>query len=1020
MVDIETIREKLTKLTDNFSFIATSSTELELFVDSAIALAREKYEESDQEFSKYALKSLKKQIKEKINYEYTKDRNSLFARVINYISNDSFDDVKKLKLLTAVLNSIKDEIDSEFYKELISKYQELGTIISNFLVTNKKREITVDYELLAMYSSLRPFLDEYIKTNNIRVTEEKKEDKNAILTHEEVKAIYRRIHSGDNQAKEELILKNIRLVKRVASWYANRGVDYEDLVQEGLLGLNLAIERYNPNLGYTFSTYSTWWIKQKIQRYVDDNISTIRIPVHKRAWLTNVRRKLTNLETKLGRKPTLEEIQENLGLSEKDLQEYHRLSYPCTSLNKKVEGGKMRTEEDTEFGDFIADDANHYEELLDKLSGEGLLKEIRGLLTDKEFTIVCMRNGVIGGREHTLEEVGQVFNVTRERIRQVEAKAYRKLRSSGRLHQYNGNLEEKIRINEICEGDDEAIAYIKYRTGLGDTTPMEHTEVAKKMNISLAQLSLIRQRAANYLRASEDSYSSSLLGVVIGAKPKEKPRTEKIRSLKAILKEKYSEEEIPQIIGLITEDELQILKQKYGENLDEVTPVEDKEIIRKINYLVYNQIHKRYEASKKKKQTQPPKPTKKVEETLKEMYPDVDINTILSLLSEEEKNGLRLAENNGKTAVITKMVEALLPKINALFSGNLPQEKTERKEVSEVKKAKSFKEVLEEKYSEEERELIMSSLSAEEIKALQSRYGENLDAVITVEDKKLLARINAILYAKIPKKLNENKEDAPSTKRKAKTFKAMLEEKYSEEERALIMSSLTEEEKIALRQRFGENLDDLIETDDKGLLRKISYIVYNKIPKNLTVKRNAPGDAAIEIKVDSDKKKRAKTFKEYLKTKYSEEQIAIIMSSLTEEELALLQKKYGEALDSESKENLSSQEKNRIRNLVYVSLPKRITLVKEEKKEQAVIPTKKEELPQQDLAVEALPQEECEIHVEEDDKQHQEEDSSFISKIKPSLIQIRDALSCVISLISEEETKREMPIIKKKTTNNNS
>lgn len=174
MVDIETIREKLTKLTDNFSFIATSSTELELFVDSAIALAREKYEESNQEFSKYALKSLKKQIKEKINYEYTKDRNSLFDRVINYISNDSFDDVKKLKLLTAVLNSIKDEIDSEFYKELISKYQELGTIISNFLVTNKKREITVDYELLAMYSSLRPFLDEYIKTNNIRVTEEKK------------------------------------------------------------------------------------------------------------------------------------------------------------------------------------------------------------------------------------------------------------------------------------------------------------------------------------------------------------------------------------------------------------------------------------------------------------------------------------------------------------------------------------------------------------------------------------------------------------------------------------------------------------------------------------------------------------------------------------------------------------------------------------------------------------------------------------------------------------------------------
>jgi RNA polymerase primary sigma factor len=235
---------------------------------------------------------------------------------------------------------------------------------------------------------------------------------------------------GDQEAKDELIQCNLKLVVSIAKHYVNRGMEFLDLIQEGNLGLMKAVDKFDYTRGFKFSTYATWWIRQAITRALADQARTIRIPVHMVETINKITRAQRKLVQKLNRDPTAEEISEELeGLwSPNRIREIQQIALDPLSLEKPV-----GEEEDSHVGDFIEDKENVSPfEFADRSMETERINEVLSQLTDREARVIRLRYGLEDGRTHTLEEVGKEFNVTRERIRQIEAKALKKLRHPSR------------------------------------------------------------------------------------------------------------------------------------------------------------------------------------------------------------------------------------------------------------------------------------------------------------------------------------------------------------------------------------------------------------------------------------------------------------------------------------------------------------------------------------------------------------------------------------------------------------
>ena len=249
-----------------------------------------------------------------------------------------------------------------------------------------------------------------------------------LLSMEEEKQLAERMAQGDTNAKKRLCEANLRLVVSIAKKFVGRGMQFLDLIQEGNLGLLKAVEKFDYNKGFKFSTYATWWIRQAITRAIADQARTIRIPVHMVETITKVKKASSQLLHETEHDPTTEEIAERLEMPVERIQEIIRIAQDPVSLETPI-----GEEEDSHLGDFIQDDdAPAPADAASLMLLKEQLNEVLSTLSDREARVLRLRFGLEDGRARTLEEVGKEFDVTRERIRQIEAKALRKLRHPSR------------------------------------------------------------------------------------------------------------------------------------------------------------------------------------------------------------------------------------------------------------------------------------------------------------------------------------------------------------------------------------------------------------------------------------------------------------------------------------------------------------------------------------------------------------------------------------------------------------
>ncbi|PKM80072.1 MAG: RNA polymerase sigma factor RpoD [Firmicutes bacterium HGW-Firmicutes-13] len=326
-----------------------------------------------------------------------------------------------------------EEID-EFYDKLanlgIDVVDELGGIENKQIVETDsiEKEEIADFNItvpdgVTVNDPVRMYLKEIGKV--------------PLLTSDEEIMLAKAMEEGDNEAKRRLVEANLRLVVSIAKKYVGRGMQFLDLIQEGNLGLIKAVEKFDWRKGYKFSTYATWWIRQAITRAIADQARTIRIPVHMVETINKLIRVSRQLVQELGREPTPEEIAHEMDVSEDRVREILKIAQEPVSLETPI-----GEEDDSHLGDFIEDqeaqapaDAAAFELLKEQL------EDVLDTLTPREEKVLRLRFGLDDGHSRTLEEVGQVFGVTRERIRQIEAKALRKLRHPMRSKRLKDYLE---------------------------------------------------------------------------------------------------------------------------------------------------------------------------------------------------------------------------------------------------------------------------------------------------------------------------------------------------------------------------------------------------------------------------------------------------------------------------------------------------------------------------------------------------------------------------------------------------
>ncbi len=328
------------------------------------------------------------------------------------IDNDSLDELYNTLMESGIEVVAEDEADGEVPKHELKEEENL--VLSD-------EEITKDINI---NDPVRMYLKEIGRIS--------------LLSSEEELELSVRIANGDEAAKNILAESNLRLVVSIAKRYVGRGLLFLDLIQEGNIGLMKAVEKFDYGKGYKFSTYATWWIRQAITRALADQARTIRVPVHMVETINKMARVQRQMTLELNREPSEEELAEKMGITVDKVREVMKISQDPVSLDTPI-----GEEDDSHLGDFIKDERSMSPE--EYATNEILKEEIKNVLMtlqDREQEVLELRFGLVDGTSHTLEEVGKKFNVTRERIRQIEAKALRKLRHPSRAKKLKDFLSD--------------------------------------------------------------------------------------------------------------------------------------------------------------------------------------------------------------------------------------------------------------------------------------------------------------------------------------------------------------------------------------------------------------------------------------------------------------------------------------------------------------------------------------------------------------------------------------------------
>ena len=367
----------------------------------------------------------------------TKKQNTAFnVQVADFIRNHK-------KAGTAIDDEITEKLvipfvlDADGIDDLLERLTDGGISItdkdgnpsSKYVVEAPKPEELTDEELLGSNSAkVNDPVRMYLKEIGVV----------PLLSNEEEKELAIAVENGDLESKQRLAEANLRLVVSIAKRYVGRGMQFLDLIQEGNMGLMKAVDKFDYSKGFKFSTYATWWIRQAITRAIADQARTIRIPVHMVETINKLVREQRNLLQELGQDPTPEQIAERMDMTPDKVREILKIAQEPVSLETPI-----GEEDDSHLGDFIEDEV--IENPVDYTTRVVLreqLDEVLDTLTDREENVLRLRFGLDDGKMRTLEDVGKVFNVTRERIRQIEAKALRKLRHPSRSKQLKDFIED--------------------------------------------------------------------------------------------------------------------------------------------------------------------------------------------------------------------------------------------------------------------------------------------------------------------------------------------------------------------------------------------------------------------------------------------------------------------------------------------------------------------------------------------------------------------------------------------------